>query len=120
MCAAQGQQFARAAGVGTGGALTRGMTMRTFQSRDGATWTIWRVQSTLGLLGTPDEWLAFQNADGTERRRLIEMPPNWEQLADDRLDLLRRMAEPVKSWAPLSPPDGVPVVGEGAGGDGER
>lgn len=31
--------------------------------------------------------------------RLIEMPPNWEQLADDRLDLLRRMAEPVKSWA---------------------
>lgn len=96
------------------------MTMRTFQSRDGATWTIWRVQSTFGLLGAPDEWLAFQNADGTERRRLIEMPPNWEQLADDRLDLLRRMAEPVKTWAPLSPPGGVPMIGEGAGGDGER
>lgn len=57
---------------------------------------------------------------GSERRRLIEIPPNWEQLADDRLDLLRRMAEPVKSWAPLSPPGGVPVVGEGTEGDGER
>ena len=48
------------------------------------------MQSTLGLLGAPDEWLAFQKADETERRRLIEMPPNSARLADDRLDLLRR------------------------------
>ena len=58
--------------------------------------------------GTPSEWLAFQNEDGTERRRLLEIPEGWETLPDDRLDLVRRMAEPVRPWATRhTPPGGV-------------
>jgi hypothetical protein len=58
--------------------------------------------------GTPAEWLAFQNEDGSERRRLLEIPEGWETLPDDRLDLVRRMAEPVKSWASRhTPPGGI-------------
>jgi hypothetical protein len=52
-------------------------------------------------------WLAFQNEQGTERRRLLEFPDEWIQLSDRLLDLLRRMAEPVVSWQRPSPPDGV-------------
>ena len=97
------------------------MALRTFVAPDGTTWTIWLVQSkgTAPVPGTPAEWLAFQNADGTERRRLLEIPAGWETLADDRLDLLRRIAEPVKGWTERhTPPGGLeqrdPSGAEGA------
>jgi hypothetical protein len=86
------------------------MALRSFVSRDGATWTAWQVraETTTNIPGTPAEWLAFQSADGTERRRLLEVPDGWDQLPDDRLDLLRRMAEPVTLLASRhSPPGGV-------------
>jgi hypothetical protein len=40
-------------------------------------------------------WLCFQRASGGERLRLrlADAPPAWEQLGDERLDLLRRVAE---------------------------
>jgi hypothetical protein len=42
---------------------------------------------------------------GKECRRLFEIPPNWEVLPPERLDLLRRIAEPACSrglmWLPL-------------------
>jgi hypothetical protein len=62
---------------------------------DGQTWTTWLVEPSSGspLLGVPKAWLAFQNEDGSERRRLREFPATWADLPDDRLDLLRRMAE---------------------------
>jgi hypothetical protein len=57
---------------------------------------VWLVRpQRADILGTPNEWLAFQREDGTERRRLSEVAANWEGLGDDRLDLLRRMATPV-------------------------
>ncbi len=72
------------------------MTVRTFVARDGAAWSVRRIQSTEdGVPGTPREWLAFQDAAGTQRRRLFEIPPDWSELPDDRLHLLCRMAEPV-------------------------
>jgi len=86
------------------------MALRTFVGSDGKTWTVWLVQSGMAAAvpGTPTEWLAFQNEDGTERRRLLEIPDGWETLPDDRLDLVRRMAEPVKSWASRhTPPGGI-------------
>ena len=78
------------------------MTLRTFRGSDGAVWTMWRVRSAGpgAVPGTPLEWVAFQNADGTERRRLFDLPKQLEELADDRLDLLRRMAEPAPRLAP--------------------
>ena len=86
------------------------MSMRTFLSPDGTQWTAWLIRPTsVGRVsGTPEEWLAFQNADGTERRRLFEVPAGWEALPDDRLELLRRMAERVTLKAPRhSTPGGV-------------
>lgn len=86
------------------------MPMRIFLANDGTPWTVWLVStgSAGAVPGTPTEWLAFQSEDGTERRRLMEVPPHWEDLVDERLDLLRRMATP----APLlsqrhSPPPGT-------------
>jgi len=98
------------------------MALRTFVASDGKTWTAWLVQSGIvSVPGTPTEWLAFQNEDATERRRLLEIPEGWENLPDERLDLVRRMAEPVKGWATRhTPPGGVdqhdPSAAGGAGG----
>lgn len=86
------------------------MALRSFTSRDGTTWTAWQVraETSTNIPGTPTEWLAFQNGDGTERRRLLEVPKGWDQLPDERLDLLRRMAEPVTLLSSRhSPPGGV-------------
>lgn len=86
------------------------MALRSFGSRDGTTWTAWevRAETSTNIPGTPTEWLAFQSGDGTERRRLLEVPEGWDQLPDDRLDLLRRMAEPVTLLSSRhSPPGGV-------------
>lgn len=86
------------------------MALRSFASRDGTTWTAWQVRADTSstIPGTPSEWLAFQNADGSERRRLLDVPQGWDQFPDDRLDLLRRMAEPVTLLTSRhSPPGGV-------------
>lgn len=98
------------------------MALRTFVASDGKTWTAWLVQSSgvVAVPGTPTEWLAFQNEDGTERRRLLEIPDGWELLPDERLDLVRRIAEPVKQWASRhTPPGGIDQHDpSGAGGTG--
>jgi hypothetical protein len=90
------------------------MAYREFRASDGSTWTAWLVQAgatAASLSGTPREWLAFQKQDGTERRRLLKLPVGWEDLPDERLDVLRRMAEPVVLQADRhSPPDGVAHV----------
>lgn len=86
------------------------MALRTFVGSDGKTWTAWLVQTgaAASVPGSPTEWLAFQNEDGTERRRLLEIPEGWEALSDERIDLVRRMADPVKGWASRhTPPGGV-------------
>ena len=86
------------------------MALRTFVGSDGKTWTAWLVQTggVPAVPGTPTQWLAFQTEDGTERRRLLEIPDGWESLPDERLDLVRRMAEPVKTWASRhTPPGGI-------------
>lgn len=91
------QTFALALGIGMDGALGGSMGLRTFLASDGRQWTVWLIRSgSVGRVpGTPTEWLAFQNEDGTERRRLLAVPPKWAELSDDRLELLRRVAEPV-------------------------
>lgn len=105
------------------------MALRTFAASDGTTWTAWLVQAsgTTGVPGTPTHWLAFQNDDGSERRRLLEVPEEWESLPAERLDLLRRVAEPVRGWASRhTPPGGIDQHGaanmgstNGAGDDSD-
>ena len=75
------------------------MAIRVFTDRDGWDWTAWRVCPTMGehspLQGRfRDGWICFQRVDGTERCRLPldEVPPGWDALPDDRLELLRRVA----------------------------
>jgi hypothetical protein len=77
------------------------MAMRTFLGSDGQQWVAWLARSGAAgaWLGAPGEWLVFQNGDDTERRRLMEIPANWEMLPENRLDLLRRMATPVVLYA---------------------
>jgi hypothetical protein len=104
---------------GTVSALPWDMPLRTFLSREGSTWSVWRIESGSAAVvpGTPTEWLCFQDAEGEERRRLFDFPANWDELTDDRLDLLRKMAEPVKLWQRPSPPGGVPRMEQPKGTD---
>jgi hypothetical protein len=88
------------------------MSMRTFRAPDQSNWTVWRVEAASSVIvpGTPSVWLAFQNEDGTERRRLVEFPEDWPQLSDQLLDLLRRMATPAGSPQRSSAPRGFPQL----------
>ncbi len=85
------------------------MPSRSFRANDGTQWTAWLVTAGIANVpGMPTEWLAFQNEDGSERRRLMQVVQGWESLSDVRLDLLRRMAEPVVLFVKRhSPPDGI-------------
>jgi hypothetical protein len=78
------------------------MALRTFRADDGSQWTVWSIRNDSAhvVVGTPAEWLAFQNEDCTERRRLFNVPMGWSELSDERLDLLRRVAEPVTLLVP--------------------
>jgi hypothetical protein len=92
------------------------MALRTFTASDGRPWTVWLVQPSTRspLLGAPGAWLAFQNEDGSERRRLRVFPTGWADLSDERLDLLRRMADPVKPHKGRhSPPGSHQVMDDG-------
>jgi hypothetical protein len=95
--------------------------MRTFAASDGSKWTAWDVQSATPppIPGMPTAWLAFQNEDATERRRLFDFPEHWDELPDERLELLRRMAVPARVWSRLSPPGGVERIEDISGADTE-
>lgn len=74
------------------------MAMREFIDGEGRTWQVFKVEPSIrgGLLSEEfrDGWLAFVLLDGTERCRLSihDAPSTWQELPDERLDLLRRMA----------------------------
>ena len=84
------------------------MPTRTFRTRNGSIWSVRRIESsaTVSIPGAPREWLAFQDEAGTERRRLFNIPPDWEDMSDERLDLLRRHAEPSRFQVRATPPGG--------------
>lgn len=89
------------------------MTIRTFHANDGSNWTVWRTRADVSVLlpNAPREWLTFQSEEGTERRRLLQIPASWFELSDARLDLLRRVADPVTTFtARHSPPGGFDAV----------
>jgi hypothetical protein len=44
-----------------------------------------------------DGWLVFERDDGSERRRLAQVPEDWESLSNRHLS--RRLV-----WSPSSPP----------------
>jgi hypothetical protein len=92
------------------------MATRAFTDGAGVEWLIWRVTPGQGSRGPdrpttlPEElaggWLCFESVAG--KRRMYPVPPDWETLADDKLDLLCRAGVPVAerprhAAAPTSP-----------------
>jgi hypothetical protein len=77
------------------------MALRSYTDREGSEWRVWRVvpdeiSFTTLVESYRDGWLCFERTDGSERRRLsmTQVPLEWEDLSDERLDMLRRMGEP--------------------------
>lgn len=74
------------------------MALRTFTDRDGEVWNVWNVVPNGGMNGYQERyregWVCFERVGGGGRCRLpsSEVPPGWESLPDDRLDLIRRVA----------------------------
>src|SRR5215216_3474468 len=81
------------------------MALRKFSDRSGVAWNVWNVQAPALEHSVQEQlregWLCFQRPEGGDRYRLpmSDVPPAWEELPTERLDLLRRMAV-------LSPPTG--------------
>ena len=72
------------------------MAIRDFTDERGTMWRVWQtVPDVQSVLHTPlrDGWLTF--ASDKERRRLMPIPPGWEDVDEERLALLCRAAVPV-------------------------
>jgi hypothetical protein len=74
----------------------RDMPIREFTDSTGASWVVWSTLPSLG--GLPVEmrggWLTFESAQS--RRRLMPIPPSWEEVPTARLELLCRAAIEVR------------------------
>jgi hypothetical protein len=74
----------------------RQMALRTFTDRDGIPWNAWHVIPMGSGVGYQERyragWVCFERVGGGDRCRcpLADMPAAWEDLPDDRLDLVRR------------------------------
>lgn len=77
--------------------------MRRFLGRNGENWCVWSVMPQASGVGVPASlrggWLCFAPEHGAARFRLPmdDAPAAWESLPDDRLELLRRVAELTKA-----------------------
>jgi hypothetical protein len=104
------------------------MAVRTFESPDGAAWSVWevipgRVSEFRSSFGShlpsdlADGWLCFDC--GTEKRRLAPLPANWHERPDEDLRFWCRAAVPVRArGVPAAacepPPPAEPPVAEPA------
>ncbi|HEU4722770.1 MAG TPA: hypothetical protein VFS59_15535 [Gemmatimonadaceae bacterium] len=74
------------------------MALRKFSDRSGCVWNVWNVRRPAFEASVQEHlregWLCFQQPEGGERYRipLADVPPAWEELPPERLDLLRRIA----------------------------
>jgi hypothetical protein len=105
------------------------MALRVFTDRDGHEWNAWLVRPVSGDASPlparyREGWVCFERTDGAGRCRLPvdQLPPGWEMLPDERLDLLRRVAEqPVNtSTGPSATPDTASEDGERTTDSGPR
>jgi hypothetical protein len=78
--------------------------IREFADARGSQWHVWEVPAEqLASRARPGTyagefeagWLAFECADGGQRRRLPGYPRDWRSLSDAELDALCRQARPV-------------------------
>lgn len=82
------------------------MAIRLFTDTQGVEWRVWStVPSNAGSVAPElrEGWLSFDS--GSQRRRVGPIPPGWETVSDERLELLCRVATPTR-W---SDPFGIAV-----------
>lgn len=74
------------------------MASREFEDASGLAWRVWNTVPTSGAVinnpGFEKGWLTFESETGM-LRRLAPVPPGWEGLPSDRLELLLRNAAEV-------------------------
>lgn len=75
------------------------MGLIEFTDKQGVAWRVWHVETpaTRAHLMDPlyrNGWLVFERADGSERRRLNQVPDDWASLPSERLALLCAVAAP--------------------------
>ncbi len=73
------------------------MGLLTFQDSAGARWRVWYVETPAARAHLMDAsfrngWLVFELEDGTERRRLAQVPEDWAHLTPEHLAKLCRLA----------------------------
>jgi hypothetical protein len=95
------------------------MAVRTFQSPDGTTWSVWEVipgqiselRSRYGShlpRDLADGWLCFDC--GAEKRRLAPLPADWHSREDQELWFWCRAAVPVRARPGSAPPPASTVA----------
>jgi hypothetical protein len=81
------------------------MALREFTDSHGRAWRVWDVSpeslhpTTRGedfMQGYLEGWLAFESMDGEAKCRLTPIPRDWESAADEDLEQLLHLAEPVR------------------------
>ena len=76
------------------------MGLIEFADKDGVRWRVWHVDTPPSRAPLMDPqfrkgWLVFEREDGTDRRRLNQVPDDWVSLPKERLALLCAVAAPV-------------------------
>ena len=75
------------------------MALRRFTDQAGVEWEV-RDHTSANMPGLLGGWLCFESA--TEKRRLLPIPRNWESASEERLNLLCRVATPVRKATQVS------------------
>ena len=73
------------------------MPSREFEDASGLAWRVWNTVPISGAVINPGfekGWLTFESESGS-LRRLAPVPPWWEELPTERLELLLRSATAV-------------------------
>jgi hypothetical protein len=81
------------------------MGLIEFSDKQGVRWRVWHVDTPPSRAHLMDPqyrkgWLVFEREDGTDRRRLSQVPDDWTALPGERLALLCAVAAPVAAIKP--------------------
>jgi hypothetical protein len=78
------------------------MGQREFTDSRGRHWLVWSTTPMTGSVLASEMrqgWLTFDS--DSERRRLVPIPRDWENAANDRLELYCRAAQGVSRTTPI-------------------
>lgn len=78
------------------------MGLVIFTDGHGTRWRAWQVDTPVARAHLMDAsfrngWLVFEREDGSERRRLAQVPEDWASLSPARLAQLCKVATPAPS-----------------------